>query len=76
MAALLYSIQILPVTSPNIHVLSPPSPGNQYHIRVIFMPSLRSLQTARTTATLIERLLAPSNLLRLFLALPIHSLYF
>jgi hypothetical protein len=28
-AALLYSIQILLVTSPNIHVLSPPSPGNQ-----------------------------------------------
>jgi hypothetical protein len=76
MVALLYSIQILPVTSPNIHVLSPPSPGNQCHIRVIFMLSLRSLQTTRTTATLIESLLAPSNLLRLFLALPIHSLYF
>jgi hypothetical protein len=29
-----------------------------------------------TTATLIERLLTPSNLLRLFLALPIHSLCF
>jgi hypothetical protein len=75
MAALLYSIQILPVTSPNIHVLSPHSPGNQCHIHVISMPSVRSLQTARTTATLIERLLAPSNL-RLFLALPILSLYF